>query len=634
MKVKVNKMEIVLDEISLGVYIQYEGTIWKTYKEYKPTIRCTGNINILFSEAIKIQHEYCENGVGKGICSKFEGFIVNGLQKNFSFQTLIWVEKISKNVYFEWIPIIEDLDGIEEVIWPVPFEFNAKRSDWYTIINLQQGMIIPNDWPQEFGEMIIKGYWGTEVGYMPWFSQIKEKNGYIAICEDYWDAGYYVEHPSNGPYTIIGNKWYPSMGKITYKRSIKFIFKNECDYNTICKIFREYAKEIGIFRTLKEKEIDLPIIKKLVGASVVHISIKRNIQEGTRFYNSMDLEQNKSCTTFRSRLEQIEKYHEEGAERLYVHLDGWAEPGYDNQHPDYYLPASEAGSWDGMKEFVERIHSYGDLVGLHDQYKDYYYKAPSFDEEYVCLKPDGSFTSHALWAGGLQAYLCTTQASYYVRRNYSIIKKHDINIDCAYLDAFVCNAADECVNPRHKMSRKECFEYRSRCFRYLMSKGIIPSSEEAASWAVPDLVLTHFAPYEFMLDEPEKERRGIAVPLFELVFHECLISPWMMDKDSDNEDYMLYALLNGGIPYLVREGAYPEIDGAFKRENIPLRESIKRCKVVNELHKRVVYSEMIKHEFINNNYNKQKTTFSDGTVVTVDFKNKKYDIDIIDDEKN
>ena len=116
MKVKVNKMEIVLDEISLGVYIQYEGTIWKTYKEYKPTIRCTGNINILFSEAIKIQHEYCENGVGKGICSKFEGFIVNGLQKNFSFQTLIWVEKISKNVYFEWIPIIEDLDGIEEVI--------------------------------------------------------------------------------------------------------------------------------------------------------------------------------------------------------------------------------------------------------------------------------------------------------------------------------------------------------------------------------------------------------------------------------------------------------------------------------------------------------------------------------------
>ena len=27
---------------------------------------------------------------------------------------------------------------------------------------------------------------------------------------------------------------------------------------------------------------------------------------------------------------------------------------------------------------------------------------------------------------------------------------------------------------------------------------------------------------------------------------------------------MLYALLNGGAPYLVREGAYPNTDGAFE----------------------------------------------------------------------
>ena len=33
---------------------------------------------------------------------------------------------------------------------------------------------------------------------------------------------------------------------------------------------------------------------------------------------------------------------------------------------------------------------------------------------------------------------------------------------------------------------------------------------------------------------------------------------------------MLYALLNGGAPYLVRDAAYPNIDGAFD-ENVKIQ---------------------------------------------------------------
>ena len=34
---------------------------------------------------------------------------------------------------------------------------------------------------------------------------------------------------------------------------------------------------------------------------------------------------------------------------LYLHLDGWAQPGYDNQHPDYLPACKEAGGWEDMK---------------------------------------------------------------------------------------------------------------------------------------------------------------------------------------------------------------------------------------------------------------------------------------------
>ena len=45
--------------------------------------------------------------------------------------------------------------------------------------------------------------------------------------------------------------------------------------------------------------------------------------------------------------------HELGVKKLYMHLDGWGQPGYDNQHPDYTPACKEAGGWEGMKSLVD-----------------------------------------------------------------------------------------------------------------------------------------------------------------------------------------------------------------------------------------------------------------------------------------
>lgn len=37
-------------------------------------------------------------------------------------------------------------------------------------------------------------------------------------------------------------------------------------------------------------------------------------------------------------------------------------------------------------------------------------------------------------------------------------------------------------------------------------------------------------PYEFMLKEPGTPKQGIPVPLYNLVYHDCVIQPWMMDR--------------------------------------------------------------------------------------------------------
>ena len=40
-------------------------------------------------------------------------------------------------------------------------------------------------------------------------------------------------------------------------------------------------------------------------------------------------------------------------EKVYLHLDGWGNPGYDNQHPDYLPACEEAGGWEGMRSLSE-----------------------------------------------------------------------------------------------------------------------------------------------------------------------------------------------------------------------------------------------------------------------------------------
>ena len=80
---------------------------------------------------------------------------------------------------------------------------------------------------------------------MPWFGQVKEKDGYIAICETPWDAGYYAVHPAKGPYTHVGAYFLPSLGKMDYRRVLRYTFEADCDYNRLCKIYRQYVKETG-----------------------------------------------------------------------------------------------------------------------------------------------------------------------------------------------------------------------------------------------------------------------------------------------------------------------------------------------------------------------------------------------------
>lgn len=325
--------------------------------------------------------------------------------------------------------------------------------------------------------------------------------------------------------------------------------------------------------------------------------------------------------SFDSVKEMIQNLHELGSNKLYLHLDGWADPGYDNCHPDYLPACIEAGGWAGLKNLQDSLSSQNDLFGLHDQYRDYYYTAKTHNENEAIQLEDGSVFEHANWAGGRQNYLCASLASKYVKRNYTEILKH-INLDCVYLDVFSCNEMDECFNLEHLMTRKECMEYRRACFQYMISKGIIPSSEECSDWAMRELVFSHYGPYEFMMKDENEKRMGIPVPLFNLVYHDCFILPWPMEKRQ--EDYMLYALLNGGIPYVVRNAPYDNVDGNFGSDGLSIEDKITRANIVLDFYQKIKNEEMVEHKIINDHI--QQCTYSNNITIEINTKENTYRI--------
>lgn len=618
--------EIRFDESRLSFTITHEGDSWNWGEGFRPRMECEEG-TIYFADAKKISHEEWKTGIGHGILSHFEGFELNGADAGIAFDTIVWIEEVSGDVFFEWVPLSTETVKVKSVYWPGYMEFDEKKDSWYTLLNWQQGLLVPNTWKTAVDKVVFDGFMGTAGAYMPWFGQVKDRAGYIAICEQPWNAAYYTEHPAEGPYTHVGIRWEPSLGKMDYRRVMKYSFVKDCDYNDLCKIYRNYVIEKGRFKSLAEKAVKTPSIDQLIGSAFLHKGIKTQVMTNSDFYDAENPDKNNHLTPFSVRTEEIKKFHELGVEKLYLHLDGWAEPGYDNQHPDYLPACEKAGGWKAMKELSDTMHECGYLFGIHDQYRDYYYAAKTFDENFATRLADGTIPSHARWAGGPQTYLCATQAPFYVKRNFTEIMDNGIKLDCAYLDVFTCNEGDECSHPWHKMTRRECYEYRNACFEYLLSKGILPSSEEVNDWAIPSLVFCHYAPYDFMLDRPGSPKKGIPVPLFNLIYHDCLIEPWMMDKVSEEEDYMLYAVLNGGAPYLVRDGAYQNTDGSFAGGvEISIEDQIKRCKVVSDLHEKVAKCEMVRHEMVDGNPEVQRTTFADGTVVTVDFQAQTYQI--------
>jgi hypothetical protein len=276
-----------------------------------------------------------------------------------------------------------------------------------------------------------------------------------------------------------------------------------------------------------------------------------------------------------------------------------------------------------MKQVADTCRELGYLFSLHDQYRDYYIDAPSYDpqfavhEETAAAAPqdfpgtrfgtwkEGQLPFMNNWEGGTQTFLNNRFMLGHLVKNYCALFKHGIHPDGIYLDVFGYVPPDEDFNPEHPCSRSEAMRARALCFNWSRNNLGFVGTEAGCDWTIPYVdCVSSMRSYKL-----------IAVPLFNLVYHDAVLTPYSPDD--------LHGFLNGGMPSLGRDqSANPETAAAVRR--------------MSALHKRVALAELTRHEFFDTNFKREQSTFSDGTTVTVDWEAKtvKIEPDVADSAGN
>jgi hypothetical protein len=266
-----------------------------------------------------------------------------------------------------------------------------------------------------------------------------------------------------------------------------------------------------------------------------------------------------------------------------------------------------------MKRLIDTCHDIGYLVSLHDQYRDYYTDAQSFDTQFAIHEEDDRNPSPAFpgsrfgqtkegvipymnnWDGGKMSYLNNRLMPGHLKKNYQALFDHGIRPDGIYLDVFGYVPPDEDFNPEHPTTRTDAIAARAECYTWSRANIGFIGTEAGCDWTVPYVDLS----------SPLKSNKAIAVPLFNLVYHDAIITPYAPND--------LHGFLNGGLPQM------------FNPEEVSPAD-LKTIERMAALHKRLATAGMTKHEFLSNDFKRERTTFSDGTTVTVDWTNSQVEI--------
>lgn len=573
------------------------------------------DVLLRLADATRIVVAPYDTGFSTGLTIELGGWRARGRDLDVAVYLTVAIEGRDEEIAFG-VAARESADVVRQLDWPAALD--AHDVD-HTVMPHYRGILLPRAWPTAFHPIRAGAAWPDETTEiqshvieswsMSWWGFQRGRSSMMVIVETPDDAAYRFNHPGGGP-TVMGLRWRASLGAFRYPRAARMAFFDAGTYVEMAKRYRRHAIDAGLFVSLKQKVAREPRVASLIGTPLTRVSILRNLHPDSARYDRAAPDTNYQLTTFDQAVARIRELKAQGFDTFHICLTGWPYLGYDRQHPDVLPPAKDAGGWDGMKRMADAVRALGFILTLHDQYRDYYVDAPSYDPRFAVHEEDEKSPPQAFpgsrfgqwkegripfmrhWDGGKQTFLNPRFMLGHLRKNYELMFEHGIRPDGSYLDVFGYVPPDEDFNPQHPVTRSDSIRERAACYRWARQHLGIVGTEAAVDWTVP---------YADISSPLGKGRAGIAVPLFNLVYHDAIITTYAPTD--------LSGFVNAGVPQF----------GLAALNGPDAAKTAARVREMARLHARVALLELTRHEFLDNEFKVERSTFADGTTVTVDW---------------
>jgi len=498
-----------------------------------------------------------------------------------------------------------ELTGSGEMPGPIgfPAPFVTAKGD-FLIMPVNEGISYPVDDPT-LSPMHYHLYGGHGL-CMAWWGATDGERGLMAIVETPDDAA--VRVPRLDGLLCLAPEWQPQKGAFGPTRVIRYIVLDHGGYVAMAKRYRDYARQIGLFKTLDEKRKSNPNVDLLIGAVNVWC---------------WDNDAPALCREMRAA----------GIRRIL-----WS-----NRRPPEELHALNA-----MSVLTSRYDIYQDtmnpeffprLRGVHGDWT-----TEAWAKGDVMIGPNGD------WVRGWQVrakdgemipcgVLCDRQALTYARERVPAeLKTHPYR--CRFIDTTTASPWRECYDPRHPMTRSESRHWKMELLRVVSEENkLVCGSETGHDAAVPFVHyfegMLSLGPYRvpdsgrdmrrLWTEVPERVAKFqtghyFRLPLWELVYHDCVVAQWYWG------DY------NNKLPSLWdRRDLWNALYGTppmFMFDRKLWQESRERFaqsyKATCPVARATGHSEMLSHRWLTPDHAVQETRFANGVTVTVNFGDKAF----------
>ncbi len=487
-----------------------------------------------------------------------------------------------------------------------PAAFSTRKGD-RLIVPLNEGISYPADEPDKIPEQLIA--YGGQGLCMPFFGVQDDAtgSGWMAILETPDDAALVARRDATTNLWTLGPRWDSQKGRFGYARRIRYVFFDKGGYVAMCKRYRAHAKEIGKFKTFREKVGERPLVDRLLGAVNVwcmgakdRISIAKEMKAAgiDRFLWSGG--GSASDVSFIAGLDNV--------------LVGRYDNYQDVFHPEQIRKLGGKAGWPYNKE-----------AWPHDVVWD---SADSNDWRHAwgIKSPDGKWTYCAM--------MCDRMAPMYARRHV----KDDLKsfpYTARFVDTTVAAPWQTCWNPAHPMTRSDSRHWKMELLRILGDEfKLVVGSETGHDAAVPfcDYFegMLSLGPYrvpdsgrnmeQIWTNVPPRVAKyqvgeAYRLPLWELVYHECVCAHWYWGDYNNKLPAIwwkrdLFNMLYGTMGmYLFNDRQWAENKASFVRS----------YRLTSPIARATGYSEMLDHIILTPDRTVQQSRFADGTTVTVNF---------------